>query len=102
MPEPRSLKEWLEWCQNQYAEVGPVKRRQNVQGGGLCLDCARAYTEQEKSRLRAEMRLEDEGITCPRCDGPCRLDSTDEIGQEYLCLTCGARVRVRWKEVRDA
>ena len=38
--------------------------------------------------------LEDEGITCPRCDGPCGLDYTDEIGQEYLCLTCGIRVRV--------
>ena len=43
--------------------------------------------------------LENEGITCPRCDGPCGLDYTDEIGQEYLCLTCGARVRVRWKGV---
>ena len=49
-----------------------------------------------------ESRLEDEGITCPRCDGPCGLDDTDEIGQEYLCLTCGARVRVRWKGVPDA
>ena len=44
----------------------------------------------------------DKGITCPRCDGPCGLDYTDEIGQEYLCLTCGTRVRVRWKEVPDA
>ena len=46
--------------------------------------------------------LEDEGITCPRCDGPCELDYTDEIGQEYLCLTCGARVRVRWEGIPNA
>ena len=49
-----------------------------------------------------EPRPEDEGITCPHCDGPCGLDSTDEIRQEYLCLTCGARVRVKWEEVPDA
>ena len=41
-----------------------------------------------------EPRLEDEGITCPRCGSPCGLDYTDESGQEYLCLACGARVRV--------
>ena len=53
-------------------------------------------------RLMKESQMSDEGVTCSRCDGPCELDYTDEIGQEYLCLTCGARVRVKWEEVPDA
>ena len=47
--------------------------------------------------IMPEPHLKDKGIICPRCDGPCGLDHTDEVGQEYLCLTCGARVRVRGK-----
>ena len=43
--------------------------------------------------------IPDEGIICPKCDGPTALDHANEYREYYLCLTCGAWVLVSFADV---